>query len=141
MRQPHLVRGAGWERDPGFYATPQVGFTDRVFQNAPLPRPWCTAAESLYDAPIQMRYAGLDKSARYKLRVVYGRYKNSTRVRLVADDLEVHPLLQRECERLEFDIPAAATTDGELTLTWRPEPGHGGNGRVLEVAEVWLMRK
>jgi hypothetical protein len=141
LRQPHLVRGAGWERDPGFYVTPQVGFTDHVFQGAPLPRSWWTSAESLYDATVQMRYTGLEKSARYKLRVVYGRYKNSTRVRLLADELEVHPWLQRECERLEFDVPAAATADGELTLTWQPEAGHGGNGRVLEVAEVWLMKK
>jgi hypothetical protein len=141
LRQPHLVRGEGWERDPGFYATPQVGFTDPVFQGAPLPRSWWTSAESLYDATVQMRYTGLDKSARYKLRVVYGRYKNSTRVRLLADELEVHPWLQRENERLEFEVPAAATADGELTLTWQPEAGHGGNGRVLEVAEVWLMKK
>jgi hypothetical protein len=141
LRQPHLARGAGWERDPGFYATPQVGFTDRVFQDVPLPRSWWTSAESLYDATVQMRYTGLDKSARYKLSVVYGRYKNSTRVRLLADELEVHSWLQREGERLEFDVPAAATADGELTLTWQPEPGHGGNGRVLEVAEVWLIKK
>jgi hypothetical protein len=141
LRQPHLVRGAGWEHDPGFYATPQVGFTDRVFQDTPLPRSWWTSAESLYDATMQMRYTGLDKSARYKLSVVYGRYKNSTRVRLLADELEVHPWLQREGERLEFEVPTAATADGELTLTWQPEPGHGGNGRVLEVAEVWLIKR
>jgi len=141
LRQPHLVRGLGWSRDPGFFATPQVGFTDRVFQNAPLPRSWWTSAESLYDATVRMRYTGLDRSARYKLRVVYGRYKNSTRVRLLAGDLEVHPWLQRECERLEFDVPTVATADGDLTLTWQPEPGHGENGRVLEVAEVWLMKK
>ena len=141
QRQPHLMRGAGWERDPGFYATPQVGFTDSVFKNAPLPRSWWTSAESLYDATVQMRYAGLDRTQPYKVRVVYGRYRNSTRVRLLAAGLEVHPWLQRECERLEFDLPGAATSDGELTLTWQPEPGHGENGRVLEVAEVWLMRR
>jgi hypothetical protein len=141
-RQPHLARGAGWENDPGFFATPQVGFTDRVFKGLPLPLAWWTSAESLYDSTLRMRYTGLDRSSRYRLRVVYGRYKNSAKVRLLADDtMEVHPWLQKEAERLEFDVPSAATADGELTLTWLPEPGRGENGRVLEVAEVWLLKK
>jgi hypothetical protein len=139
-RQPHLLRGAGWEDDPGFYATPQVGFTDRAADGAPLPISWWTSAESLYDAPLRMRYRGLDKAAAYKLRVVYGRYRNAAAVRLLADEtIEVHPYLKRDSERLDFDVPPAATADGELTLTWLPTPGLGGNGRVLEVAEVFLM--
>jgi hypothetical protein len=42
---------------------------------------------------------------------------------------------------LEFDIPAEATRSGELHLRWAKEPGLGGAGRGLQVAEVWLMRK
>jgi hypothetical protein len=141
-RQPHLVRGAGWHSDPGFYATPQIGFTDRVFEGRPLPRSWWTSAESLYDASIRLHYPDLDKSASYALRVVYGRYKNSAPIRLIANERwEIHSWLQRECQRLEFPIPREATATGELTLTWLPQPGRGENGRVLEVAEVWLIKQ
>jgi hypothetical protein len=42
---------------------------------------------------------------------------------------------------LEFDIPAEATLDGGLTLTWSQEAGVGGNGRGCQVAEVWLMKR
>ena len=44
-------------------------------------------------------------------------------------------------EPVEFDIPAVATADGDLTLSWYREPGRGGNGRGCQVREVWLMRK
>jgi len=144
-RQPHLLPGAGWRKDPGFFATPQVGFNDRLNEGRPLPRASWTAAESLYTATIQMRYKELDPSARYKVRVIYGRYKNSGKIRLVANEpggpQEIHGWLKKECEPLEFNIPPASTADGELTLTWQPEPDRGGNGRVMEVAEVWLIKK
>ena len=38
-------------------------------------------------------------------------------------------------------MPASATADGALTLTWPQEPGVGGAGRGNQVAEVWLMRE
>jgi hypothetical protein len=60
----------------------------------------------------------------------------------VADErFEIHPYMKRVAERLEFEIPAGATADGELELTWFPTPGTGANGRSLQVAEVWLMRQ
>jgi hypothetical protein len=142
QRQPHLLGGVGWANDPGFFATPQVGFNDRLAGTTPLPQASWTSAESLYDATLRMRYTGLDRTARYRLRVVYGKYKNSAKIRLLADEAhEVHGWLQKEFEPLEFDVPLEATSDGELTLTWQPEPGRGENGRVMEVAEVWLMRR
>jgi hypothetical protein len=138
-RQPHLARGTGWENDPGFYQTPQIGFTDKSYAGAPLPRSWWHSAESLYDEPVQMCYTGLDHSAQYRLRVVYGRYRNTARIRLIANDtIEIHPPLIKPGEPLEYDIPPAATADGELRLTWYPESGKGENGRFLQVAEVWL---
>jgi len=42
---------------------------------------------------------------------------------------------------LEFDIPQAATAGGQLELTFSREPGLSGNGRGLEIGEVWLIRK
>ena len=52
-----------------------------------------------------------------------------------------HPPLRKPYERLEFDVPAAATAGGNLTLSWYGQPGRGGNGRGCQVAEVWLMKK
>jgi hypothetical protein len=138
-QQPHVLAGVGWENDPAFFVTAHTGFPDEVFQEKPVPLAWCTSAEAHYDAPLRMRYTGLDARTHYRVRVVYGHGRTTAKVRLMADESrEVHPWLQKENEPIEFDIPAEATSDGVLTLTWWPEPGRGGNGRFLELAEVWL---
>jgi hypothetical protein len=112
-RQPHLVKGLGWENDPAFFHTPQVGFTDVKSVSESYPLSWWTSAENLYDQPLQMRYTGLDKSARYKLRIVYGKYKNNAPVRLLANgQSEIHSWLNSPGEILEFDLPAATITAG-----------------------------
>ncbi|HLJ93043.1 MAG TPA: hypothetical protein VKU02_07610 [Gemmataceae bacterium] len=138
--QPHLVRGPGFTKDPAFLQSSQVGF-----HYVPDWRlSWCTHAESLFDAPLQMRYEGLDPTAKYKLRVVYAGDNFRARVRLLANDsVEVHPLQPKPApiRPVEFDIPKSATANGELTLTWYQEPGRGGGGRGCQVAEVWLIRK
>jgi hypothetical protein len=138
-RQPHLVRGAGFERDPAFLRSSLVGFGHR----RGWPLAWCRNAQSLNDAPLQMRYQGLDRAARYRVRVVYSGDKFTTTIRLEADAIEVHPWLKKPSpvHPVEFDIPSAATSDGELLLTWTQEPGLGGNGRGCQVSEVWLIRK
>jgi hypothetical protein len=65
------------------------------------------------------------------------------RVRLAANGREVHGFRNKPDppEPLEFDIPRDATHSGELTLEWTRPPGGGGNGRGVQVAEVWLMKK
>jgi len=139
-RQPHLVRGPGFEEDPAHLRSALVGFAPR----ASLRTSWRDHAEALNDAPLRMHYTGLDPSARYRLRVVYGGDAIKRRIRLVADDrFEVHPLIEKPFpfRPLEFDIPAEATADGELWLSWYQEAGLGGNGRGCQVSEVWLMRK
>jgi hypothetical protein len=64
-------------------------------------------------------------------------------IRLDADDHEVHGWFKKPAQPVpvEFDVPHQATADGKLTLSWRQEPGKGGNGRGCQVAEVWLIRK
>jgi hypothetical protein len=139
-RQPHLVRGLEYTRDPAFLESPLVGFAG----NAAWRTSWRTHAESLNDAPLRMRYEGLDRNAEYKIRVVYAGDSPRVRIRLVADDaVEIHPLIAKPVpvKPLEFDIPKRATEQGELTLSWYREPGLGGNGRGCQVAEVWLIRK
>ena len=123
--QPHLARGV-------------TGFGGTSKQR----RSWWNHAESLYDAALEMRYDGLDKSARYKLRVVYGGDSSRRKIRLTANGIEVHPLIEKPfpVRPVEFDIPAQATATGVLTLQWTGEQGLGGNGRGCQVSEVWLMR-
>ncbi|MFO0807966.1 MAG: hypothetical protein U0746_05045 [Gemmataceae bacterium] len=138
-RQPHLVPGSGWAKDPAYFTSSQTAFARG---NAPTnaPRAWWTFAEVHYDTPLQLRYSGLDKTAKYRVRVVYAQAEGR-KVRLVAgDNHEVHGFLQKQLEPLEFAIPVAATGGGELTLTWTQEPGAGGAGRGCQVAEVWLLK-
>jgi hypothetical protein len=137
--QPHLVRGPGFAEDADFRRSTLAGFGRRTGW----PLAWCQNAQSHYDAPVVLHYEALDPEARYRVRVIYGGDNFRTRVRLDAGATEVHPLIAKPdpVRPLEFDIPAAATRSGTLTLRWSQEPGQGGNGRACQVAEVWLIRK
>jgi hypothetical protein len=128
--------------DPDFYKTPLTGFGFRgAGADVSLPRAWWHYAETLFDEPLQLRYRDLDPTASYRLRVVYGREGRARKVRLLAGEKhEIHGYLGRAYEPLEFPIPSGAIVRGELSLTWNPEPGRGGTGRGLQVAEVWLLR-
>jgi len=158
-RQPHLVRGPGFEKDPSLLESsvvsivnPSDGAAGAIAANSDFaligmglqpagPISWWDLAETYYDTPLQMRYTGLDRSAQYKIRVVYVG-DPQREMRLVADDkFEVHPLIKKETRPLEFDIPPAATSDGELNLSWYQAPGSRGAGRGCQVAEVWLIKK
>jgi hypothetical protein len=138
----HLLPGEGAERDPEFRATPLTGFRypDPFGSHAPLA--WKRWAESLFDAPLKMRYTGLNTEARYRLRVVYSGDQPKRKMRLVANDhLEIHPYALRPWPPApqEFDIPAEATAAGVLNLAWTGEPNLGGDGRGCQVSEVWLI--
>jgi len=136
--QPHLARGMGFEKDPQFWRSSLLGFAyvpgGRIS--------WMDYAEALHEQPLEMRYKNLDPKARYKVRVVYAG-DMAREVRMEADTIEVHPLIKKPVpvQPLEFDIPAQATVDGELTLRWHRRPGLGGNGRGAQVAELWLIKK
>jgi len=137
--QPHLVRAKNYDGDPDFRRSSLVGFGCR----AGWPLAWCQNAQTLHDAPLQMRYHGLDGKARYKVRVVYAGDSFRNLIRLDAEEHQVHDWFKKPDPPIpvEFDVPAPATADGVLTLTWRQEPGKGANGRGCQVAEVWLIRK
>ena len=139
--QPHLVAPPDFRTDPGPYHSGLTGF-------GYLPNwrmSWASHAEAFYDGALQMKYAGLDPTATYKVRVVYAGdiYSQSVRVRLTADEShEVHGPMAKPSPvaPVEFAIPTAATADGALTLTWRINEGVGGAGRGNQVAEVWLIK-
>jgi hypothetical protein len=140
--RPHLLLGEGAERDPEFRATPLTGFLYPDVLGSHAPIAWKRWAESLFDAPLKMRYAGLDTAAHYRLRVVYSGDQPTKKIRLLANEqFEIHPYLLRPWPPVpqEFDIPVAATSAAELTLSWTREQGLGGSGRGCQVSEVWLI--
>jgi hypothetical protein len=141
-RQPHLVAGLPYDQDPDFLNSPMIGFGAEPRQGARVS--WFTQAETLSDTPLRMRYTDLDRAASYAVRVVYGIEAPKVPIRLVANGTyEIHPFREKPVPMapLEFDIPQAATATGELTLEWTKPTGGGGNGRGVQVAEVWLIRK
>ena len=138
-QQPHLVRGRGAATDPAFFESSLASFIRNPRPEWPMS--WWHWAESLYDQPLQLRYTGLDPAARYKVRVVYGSEGRATKIRLMANDAEIHPYLNKPFERLEYELPPASTRSGNLLLSWNQEPGSGGNGRGCAVAEVWLIKQ
>jgi hypothetical protein len=140
--RPHLVTGPGSVEDPEFREAALTGFDypDELGDRAPVA--WKRWAESLFDAPLEMRYAELDPDAQYRLRVVYSGDEPVRKIRLVANDrFEIHSLLKRPWppQPLEFAIPRGATETGALHLAWTREAGLGGNGRGCQVSEVWLI--
>jgi hypothetical protein len=143
-RQPHLVHGTGFRKDPGFYSTPRSGFVIGGPYQRLFPISWWDNVEALYDAPLKMQYANLDPQASYAVRVSYAGDGPNTKIRLLADDkYVVHAEIAkpRPVEPVVFDVPREATRDGRLTLTWYRTAGLGGNGRGNAVAEVWLIKK
>ncbi len=141
-RQPHLSRTLSYAEDPGGLRGPFTGFTTP--ERTPEWRiSWVNDAQTSYDTPLYLRYTNLDPSAKYKVRVVYtGRAVQNFPIRLVANEtIEVSSSHQKQIGvPLEFDIPAEATAQGELELKWAGTQGRGGNGRGLQLAEVWLIR-
>ena len=132
-KQPHLVRPTRWELDPGYLRNPRTDF------RFPVPggrQSWNNYAEALYDAPILMRYRGLDRKRGYRLRAVYGGRFNPV-LKLSADGLPVHgPVASAGPPAVrEWPIPRRATEDGELTLRWDRVEGRGA-----QICEVWLVR-
>jgi hypothetical protein len=138
--EPHLVKGSVYSEDPAFIHAPMKGMEVRDDHSARISS--CTYAETLHEYPLEMFYPDLDKHSRYRLRLVYGP-ETKCNIRLVANDsFEIQAMQPKNMnyEPLEFDIPAEATRSGKLKLTWSKPPGLGGNGRGVQVAEVWLMR-
>jgi hypothetical protein len=139
LRRTHRVEGPPYAEDPAALHGPMTAFD----QDPSWRRAWCRHSGTLFGTPLRMKYTDLDRSASYKVKIVYTGDMFQVRVRLSANGgIEVHPLLlkPRDMTPVEFDIPPEATKSGALTLTWTAEPGRG-NGRGCQVAEVWLIKK
>ena len=140
-RQPHLVPNPiPFGENPDFRKSVYTSFDYRSDR----PREWWTNVLSMYDGPLQLRYEGLEKNAKYQVRFVYSSEPlRKVKIRLDADGETLHDWMVKpdEMTTLEFEIPPAATADGVLNLRWMREPGLGGNGRGCQVAEVWLIKR
>ena len=137
--QPHLIGGLDYAQDPDHLKSPM----NVVYPSPGARQSWQTVAESRNDEPLRMRYTGLDKTAQYRVRLVYGGEDVAHDFRLTADGQHrVHDWMKKPkpVAPIEFDVPKAATVDGELALEFERRPGIGGAGRAVQIAEVWLMR-
>jgi hypothetical protein len=140
--RPHLLTGTQYVEDPGYRTSVRLDFClpDTLQDKAPVA--WKAWAETLYDQPLVMQYAGLDGKAQYRLRVVHSGDSPGIKLRLVANDtVVIHPYQLRAWPPApeEFTIPREATAHGSLKLAWNREPGRGGSGVGCQVAEVWLL--
>ncbi len=99
---------------------------------------WLHHCQIFPGAPLIMRYDGLDQDAEYKVKVVeFGRFGST--LDLVADgEYRIHGPMKIEYPiwPIEYEIPKAATADGKLELEWGLVEGRG-----IQVAEVWLIKK
>ncbi len=139
-RQPHLVRGLPYEKDPASLESVMVGFSYRADRRSS----WWNTAESLGDTPVKMHYDDLDPGAQYTIRITYAGDSPNIKMRLVANgSIEIHPLITKPApiHPIEFTIPKQATQSGSLDLSWYREASLGGNGRGNQVAEVWLIKQ
>jgi hypothetical protein len=139
--RPHLDPGAGFERDPAFAHTARTDFSSGA--RTPLRIAWRRHADALYGNSLKLHYAGLDPAARYRVRYIQPGEGVSRATRLVANGKwEIHPMQRGEtvAKPPEFDIPGEATAGGTLELEWQANPEEAGNGRFVQVSEVWLVR-
>ncbi len=140
-REPHLVRGLGFDRDPEFYDTAIDGIADMTPDDG-WRLSWIDYAETLYDRPMTLAYSGLDPARGYRLRIVYAGEGYHAPMRLVANGrFELQPPTDRPANptSVEIAVPRAATASGALTLQWTGPLDGGGSGRGHQVAEVWLI--
>jgi hypothetical protein len=137
--RPHLDPGVGFEKDPAFAHTIRTDFSSG--NRTPKRIAWHRHGDALYGNSLHLNYEGLDPNAHYKVRYIQPSEARPTR--LVANGKwEIHAMQKAEANEkmAEFDIPAEATTGGKLTLEWQANPEEAGNGRFVQVCEVWLIR-
>lgn len=141
--QPHLVRGNEFDKDPAYLTGAMTTFASRR-HDLPLRMSWWNEAQTINDHPMELRYKDLDRTAQYRARVIFGGDLAPVPIRIVANDkYEVMPPTPKNLEfkPVEFDIPREATAGGELRLTFTKPKGLGGNGRGVQVSEIWLIRR
>ncbi len=138
-----------WEEDPGNLKSPRISFgvgmlgkewvhevTAAGFEGQASPIAWMNQATTLYDQPLEIVYDHLDAGGSYTIRVAYtGRFRS--RMKMVADEILVHDFIQTGIQPIyEFEVPAAAISDGKVIFKWTCGEGERGS----QVAEIWLLK-
>jgi hypothetical protein len=141
MNRPHLDSGVGFEKDPAFFHTPRTDFNSSG--QTPLRIAWRRHADALYGNSLKLKYTGLDPAAHYRVRFIQPAEGARRSTRLVANgSVEIYPMRKGlpDHQAAEFEIPHNATASGTLTLEWQANPEESGNGRFVQLCEVWLIR-
>lgn len=141
--RPHLHMPPLSAPDPEFRHSVLLGFLYPDSLGPQYPVAWKRWGETLFDTPLTLRYTGLDPAASYKVKVVYSGDAHRIKVRLVANEIEIHPFIPKPWppKPLEFDVPREVTSKGTATFSWTRESGLGGGGRGCQLSEVWLIRQ
>lgn len=138
--ESHLVRGPGYPDDPQLWNTAIDGVADHIPNEG-----WRMAelsyAEALYEQPLTLRYAGLERDRRYRLRYTRAGEDYALPLTLTANGVRLTVPEARTVnpQRTELDLPSSLVREGELTLRFTRPPGLGGSGRGLQIAQVWLI--
>lgn len=172
QNSPHLVVPLPWAKDPDYYVNPSedralakdahwdklaTGEPPAALVSPAVPVAWQTTVNTFYQAPLKLRYSGLEVGGNYIVDVVYtvpniyeessvgGRLHSTPKplVALAANGHPVHPpmLPPPVQQRTPFAIPKAAlAASGDMLLQWTMPPDMGGSGTGNFVAEV-IVRK
>jgi len=78
----------------------------------------------------------------YVIKLVYYNTGPSNFViKLTANNYLVHDYIEKPwpMTTLSFPVPSAATSSGSVLFTFSGIPGGGGNGRGVQISEVFLV--
>ncbi|MCR6630372.1 MAG: hypothetical protein NVV74_10170 [Magnetospirillum sp.] len=105
---------------------------------------WMNHLSRLGPAPVEIRLTGLDKSAEYELRVVYGEPRLRTEFSLTANGAhQIHGALKPD-ERpvpATYVLPREQTASGELLLRWERDPVAASIKGVPHISELRLKKR
>ncbi|MCF8378781.1 MAG: hypothetical protein K9H49_04335 [Bacteroidales bacterium] len=135
--QPHLLRSPEWKDDPGFVYS-NINWVDNK-ANSDLRHSQLTSVVARYDTPLEMKWENLDRSAAYKIKIVYnGPF--GIRIKCQTDDGSlIHDFMEQSGDDImDFSIPVASTSDGELKLKWTQDTADIKRG--VSVSEIWLIK-
>jgi hypothetical protein len=150
--QPHLLPGVGPAEDPSFYHSVLSSFMEPFnASTVPVwPYSWYTWAETFYGTPLQLKYTGLSRTDRFRVKFVYGNGATGPHVLVRVDAIlangtavEMQPYKNKPSppDAVVLSVPdKAISPDGTLILQWKSPGGGGGNGRSCQVSEVWLEK-
>jgi hypothetical protein len=139
--RPHLDPGVGFEKDPAFAHTARTDISSGA--RSPKRIAWHRHVDALYGNSLKLNYSGLDPHASYKLRFIQPSESTNRSTRVVANGKwEIRAMQKAEPNEkpVEYNIPPEATAGGQLTLEWQANPEEAGNGRFVQLSEVWLIR-